>query len=138
MNYEEAFYLFLGLLILIYIIDYFLINKHRLKLIRNNGITKKGKKKKAKNISELDYLVSKFKLNKAKLNEEKVIIWISLINSFIIAITSSIIILLPFKLMWQMLIAFILLFCLIYSLYEIYGRYLLKMEEKNENKRNRK
>jgi len=130
MNYEEAFYLFLGLLILIYIIDYFLINKHRLKLIRNNGITKKGKKKKAKNISELDYLVSKFKLNKAKLNEEKVIIWISLINSFIIAITSSIIILLPFKLMWQMLIAFIMLFGLIYALYEIYGRHLKKMEER--------
>jgi len=130
MNYEEAFYLFLGLLILIYIIDYFLINKHRLKLIRNNGITKKGKKKKAKNISELDYLVSKFKLNKDKLNEEKVIIWISLINSFIIAITSSIIILLPFKLMWQMLIAFIMLFGLIYALYEIYGRHLKKMEER--------
>lgn len=130
MNYKESIYIFFGLLLLIFVIDYYIINKRRLKLLKNNGITKKGKKKHIKNISEIDYLVTKFKLNKENLKAEKVIIAISLINSFIIAITSSIIILLPFKLMWQMLIAFAMLFGLIYALYELYGRHLKKMEER--------
>lgn len=130
MKYEESLYIFIGLMIIIFLVDYFLINKRKLKLISNNGITKKGKKKKTKSIGEIDYLVSKFKLNPKTINRERMIIWISLINSFIISIVSSIIMLLPFKIMWQMLIAFALLFGLIYSLYEIYGRHLKKQEEK--------
>lgn len=131
MNYEESFYTFIILLAIIFIIDYFFINKRRLALLNSKGKTKSGKKKKIKNISEIDYLVAKFKLDKKKLNKDRVIIWISLINSFIISIVSSVIMLMPFKIMWQLLIAFALLFSLIYSLYEIYGRHLKKLETKN-------
>ncbi len=115
-------------MLVVFVVDYYFINKRKLALINNKGMTKKGKKKKVKSIGEIDYLVAKFQLKENKLNKENVIIWISLINSFIISIVSSVIMLMPFKIMWQMLIAFVLLFGLIYALYEIYGRYLKKME----------
>lgn len=132
MKYESAVYVFIILMVVVFLVDYYFINKRKLALINSKGVTKKGKQKTVKSISEIDYLVAKFKLNKKKLNKEKAIIWISLINSFIISIVSSIIMLMPFKIMWQMLIAFVLLFGLIYALYEIYGRYLKKLEVKKK------
>lgn len=132
MKYESAVYVFIILMVVVFLVDYYFINKRKLALINSKGVTKKGKQKKVKSISEIDYLVAKFKLNKKKLNKEKAIIWISLINSFIISIVSSVIMLMPFKIMWQMLIAFVLLFGLIYALYEIYGRYLKKLEVKKK------
>jgi len=133
MKEEVTIYMFFILIIVVFIVDYFFINRKKLTLIKNKGITKKGKKKKIKNIGELDYLIAKFKLDYKGINKEKAIFWISLINSFIISIVSSIIMLMPFKLIWQMLIAFVLLFGLIYSLYEIYGRHLKKKQIKRKN-----
>ncbi len=130
MKYEYAFYLFVILMIIVFLVDYYLINKKRLYLITNKGKNKKGKNKKIKNIGELDYLIMKFKLDKKKINQNKAIFWIAIINSFIISSVSCVIMLIPLKLMWQMLIAFALLFALIYSIYEIYGRHLKKEEEK--------
>ena len=123
-EYLLSVYIFIGLFIIVYLVDYFLINKRKLTLIKNKGITKKGKKKKIKNISEVDYLTAKFKLKENNLNLDSIIMVISLINAFIISLVSSIVMLLPFAIMWQLIIAFALLFGLIYSLYEIYGRHL--------------
>ena len=130
MKYEYALYLFVILMIIVFLVDYYLINKKRLYLITNKGKNKKDKNKKIKNIGELDYLIMKFKLDKKKINQNKAIFWIAIINSFIISSVSCVIMLIPLKLMWQMLIAFALLFALIYSIYEIYGRHLKKEEEK--------
>lgn len=132
MKYEQAIYFFLVLFLIVFCVDYFLITRRKLKIITNKGNGKNGKKKKAKSIGELDYLIAKFKLNDKKVNKERSIIWISLINSFIISFVSTVITLIPFKLIWQMLLAFALLFSLIYALYEIYGRHLKKEEEKNK------
>ena len=129
-EYLLSIYIFIGLLIIVFLIDYFLINKKKLNLIKNKGLTKKGKKKKIKSISEIDYLTMKFKLNKKNLNMDRMIIMISLINAFIISVVSSIVMLMPFAIMWQLIVAFALLFGLIYALYEIYGRHLKKEEEK--------
>lgn len=126
MNYEEYLIMFVGLFIIIFVIDYFLINKKRLNLIKNKGKTKKGKNKKVKSIGEIDYLIAKFHLKESKLNKDQVIIWVSIINSFIISFTSCIVMMLNTKKIWQFLIAFVLLFSLIYALYEIYGRSLVK------------
>ncbi len=120
MKYLNTLYLFIGLFILIGVVDY-LINKNKLK---------KKKNKKNKPIGEIDYLVTKFKLDRSKININKAIIYIAIINSFIISFTSCLIMIIPLKLIWQMLIAFVLLFSLIYALYEIYGRHLKKLEEK--------
>lgn len=129
MSYKNTLYLFIILFTIIFLVDYFLINKKRLYLIENKGINKSGKKKKIKQLGELDYLVGKFKLDQKKLDKNRVIFWISIINSFIISFVSSIIMLIPLKLMWQMLIAFAMLFGLIYALYEIMGRSLKRKEE---------
>lgn len=132
MDYKLSIYLSISAFILVFLIDYFLINKKKLNLIKNKGKTKKGKTKKIKNIGELDYVIAKFKLDFKKIDTEKAIIWISLINSFIISLVSFIIMIIPLKIAWQMLIAFALLFGLIYSLYEIYGRHLKKLQNKNK------
>ena len=129
-EYLLSVYIFIGLFIIVYLVDYFLINKRKLNLIKNKKIIKKGKKKKIKNISEVDYLTAKFKLKENNLNLDSMIIVISLINAFIISLVSSIVMLLPFAIMWQLIIAFALLFGLIYSLYEIYGRHLKHKEER--------
>ncbi len=130
MDYLKNLYLFLGLMLVIFLVDYYLINKRKLKLLNNKGKNKKGKKKKVKPISELDYLIFKFKLKEKKLNKDRAIFWIAIINSFIISFVSSIVMILNIPIVFQLLIAFVLLFSLIYSLYELYGRHLKKLEEK--------
>ena len=129
-EYLLSVYIFIALFIIVFVVDYFLINKRKLNLIKNKGVTKKGKRKKIKNISEVDYLSAKFKLDTKKLDMDKMIIVISIINAFIISIVSSVIMLMPFAIMWQMIIAFVLLFGLIYALYEIYGRTLKHKQER--------
>ena len=129
-EYLLSLYIFIALFMIVFVVDYFLINKRKLNLIKNKGVTKKGKRKKIKNISEVDYLSAKFKLDTKKLDMDKMIIIISIINAFIISIVSSVIMLMPFAIMWQMIIAFVLLFGLIYALYEIYGRHLKHKEER--------
>ena len=94
-EYLLSIYIFIALLIIVFVVDYFLINKRKLNLIKNKGMTKKGKKKK-----------------------------------IIISVVSSVIMLMPFAIMWQLIIAFALLFGLIYALYEIYGRHIKKEEIK--------
>jgi hypothetical protein len=91
---------------------------------------RKVKKKKYDNIGEMNYLINKFKLSKDKINYKKEIIFISLINSFIISSVGVFVTCLDIALPLQLLIGFILLFALIYAMYEIYGRHLKKDEER--------
>ncbi len=114
---EEILITFLGIFTLIFVFDYLLIKRRKLK--------------KEKTISEIEYLKIKFKLEERKLDKSKVIIYISIINSFIIAGVSSVIILMKFDIMWKMMIAFVLLFGLIYSFYELLGRHLKRIETKD-------
>ncbi len=130
MDYLKTLYLFVGLMLVVFLVDYYLVNKRKLKLINNKGKNKKGKSKKIKSIGELDYLIIKFNLKEKKLNKDRVIFWIAIINSFIISFVSSVVMLLDIPIVFQLLIAFVLLFSLIYSLYELYGRHLKKLEEK--------
>ena len=71
MDIKISFYLSLGAFILVFIVDYFLINKKKLEIIKNKGVTKKGKKKKIKNIGELDYLIAKFKVDVKKIDTDR-------------------------------------------------------------------
>ena len=84
------------------------------------------KKKLGFNFIGVSYLISKFNLNKAKVNLKKMINQLAIINSFIIAFVSTLICMLPMKLFWQLGLGFVLLLILIYALYEIYGRRLYK------------
>ena len=93
--------------------------------------------KNKKTIGEVKYLVNKFNLIEKKLKIRKMILWISIIDAFIIAFVGTFISILPVKFGWQFLIGFVLLVALIYSLFEIYGRHLVNkgyQKERNERK----
>ena len=86
----------------------------------------KVKRKKYDSIGEMNYLIAKFKLNKKKINYQKEILYISLINSFIISSVGTFVTCLDILMLLQLGIGFVMLFALIYALYEIYGRHLDK------------
>ena len=83
-------------------------------------------KKQQKDITEIRYLITKFHLEEAKLPKRKMILWISIQNAFIISFVWTFITMLDISFMWQILIAFVMVFALIYSIYELYGRHLVK------------
>ena len=142
MNKFQLFLLvFIITFILLFLAHYFIVTKPALKKLyvgevkKGKAKDKKGKKKKDKipEVGELNYLVYKFKLNKDKLNWKSLAIMISLINSFIMALVISILELIPVKTIFKLMIAFVLLFALIYALYEIYGRYLKRKQERERD-----
>ena len=92
------------------------------------------KKRKYTSIGELNYLLKKFNLDRKKLPVRKMLLDFSLLDAFIMAFTASFITALPVNTVFQMLIGFVLLFALIYALYEIYGRHLVKKYKKKEGK----
>ena len=106
---------FLILMLIVFIVDYLFVMKRKLK----------GKKKNNE-IMEVNYLVAKFKLDRNNIYLKPMCLWCSLINGFIISLTVTVISNIKLKMMWQLLIGFVLLFGLIYSIYEIYGRHLVR------------
>ena len=117
---EAGIYAFLILFIIIFTLDYLFIKRRYFK--RLNG--KKKRKKKDNELMELSYLIAKFKLDKSKLPLNKLLVVISLINAFIISIVSVTVLLLDTYTIVRLLVGFVLLMGLIYSLYEILGRIL--------------
>lgn len=83
---------------------------------------------------EINYLIFKFNLDPNKILYKPVCLYCALINGFIISGVVTIISNIKLKMMWQFLIGFVLLFGLIYAIYEIYGRILVKKgwQKKNE------
>ena len=113
-----ALILFGILFVSIFIIDYLFIKRRYLNKIRKN------KKRKKDELTEISYLVGKFKLDKNQLPLNKILIIISLINAFIISLVAVVVLLLNTNIILELIVGFILLIALIYAIYEIYGRYL--------------
>jgi len=126
---EAILILFLILMLVIFLVDYIFIKRKYLKRI--NGKSKKKKKEKNNELTEIAYLVGKFKLNKNELPLSKLLIGISLINAFIISLVAVVILLLDIHIVLQLILGFVLLMGLIYSIYELLGRYLVKVGNKN-------
>lgn len=108
----------------IFLCNYFLVYKRGYKLI-----SKKKKKKKTKNLEEfigISYLVLKYNVDLNKCNLNYLFLVLSFINAFIITIVFIIISMLSWNLSISMLLGFVLLFGLIYAIYELLGRYLKK------------
>lgn len=101
------------------------------------NIKKQKKKKKNKKLEEfvgLSYLIPKFKLDINKMNLNYVFFMVSLIDAFIISFVFVVITIIPWDMGFSMLLGFVLLFGLIYALYEILGRGLVKKGwSKNES-----
>ena len=115
---EAALILFCTLFVVVLLCDYYLVNKRYLKKVK--------KKKKHNELTEVFYLKTKFKLDERKLNTNKIMVIISCINAFIISLVSVVVILIRINIILQLLIGFVLLIALIYSIYEIFGRLLVK------------
>jgi len=106
--------IYFGVVFIIVSLVYLLfINKRRLK------------KENIKDMKEVSYIISKFKLNPKVMNLKSIVITIGFINAFIIAFVSMIVAMIPLQIILQFMIGFVLLFALVYSLYEIYGRILV-------------
>ena len=93
------------------------------------NIKKQKSKKKNKKLEEfvgLSYLIPKFKLDINKMNLNYVFFMVSLIDAFIISFVFLVISSIPWSIGFSMLLGFVLLFGLIYSLYEFLGRSLVK------------
>lgn len=93
---------------------------------------RKIKKKKTDTIMITSYVIKKFKLNKNKINYKKELKWMCLINSFIISGVGTFVSSIDTYIFLQLGIGFVLLFLLIYALYEIYGRHLKKIQRRDE------
>ena len=118
--------------ILVFLINYFIIFKHTY----SNYNKKKSKKKKMlKDFVGFNYLIPKFNLNIDALNINGMFLSISLINAFIISFVFLILNIVDWDIAFKLLLGFLLLFGLIYSLYEFYGRYLVKKGLSNNDRR---
>ena len=95
-------------------------------------------------LKENDFIkmfVKRYNINIEKVNYKLLINVIALINSLIIAFTSTIILKIE-SIIWSIIVAFVVLFLLEYSLFEIVGRYFKKLEGqvkvKEKKKKNKK
>lgn len=87
-------------------------------------LSKKINKGNMNRIGEFAYLIKRFSLDQKKINMNYMKLGICIINAFIISFVSNFIMLIPISMVFRLLIGFVLLFALIYALYEIYGRLL--------------
>ena len=115
----ENIFMFLLFFLIIFVIIYF-VN------------LSKYKSKKKKEIMEIAHLIRRFKLNPKLLHIRQMILWISIIDAFIISFVGTLVFMLPVKYVWKFLIGFVLLFALIYALFEIYGRHLVNKERNDK------
>ena len=116
----------IGVFIIIFLVNYFLILKRQYKLIEKKSNKKNKKVKRIEDFVGFSILIPKFKLDIKKMNLNYVFILSSLINAFIISFVFITISIIPWDLPFQILLGFILLFGLIYALYELLGRHLVK------------
>ena len=117
---EHIFYFILAFLIS-FISRYWLYK-------RSKKPSKKGKNKNNSNnlAIEMKYLMSKFDLDKEKLNTLKIAKYISLLDGIIIALAATLVLIVTEDMVLIFTIGVVLIFLLIYVLYEILGRILIK------------
>lgn len=108
---------FAVLFIVVYLVYVLFINRKRKEY-------KEGKK-----TSEIHFFIAKYNLDMRKTEYKKVLNVLTLINSFILAFTSTVVINIE-SFMFGLLVGFVIIMVLIYSLYEIAGRYFKRKENK--------
>lgn len=114
----------LVLFIVVFLVNYFWVFEKSY-----NDIVKQKKKKRVKKLENfigLSYLIPKFNLDVAKIDLNYLFIVVSFIDAFIISFVFFVITLIEWDVGFSMLLGFVLLFGLIYSLYELLGRALVK------------
>lgn len=117
MNFTlQSILYFLGGFILIFLLHFYMYIRNKKVLKENDGIG-------------TGFVIRRFNLDLKKITYKKVAIIVSLVNSLIISFTSVIVINID-NFIYKILVGFVLIFALIFSLYEIVGRYLYKSQFK--------
>ena len=93
--------------------------------------SRKKIKNKEKNVAEVNFLIKKYNLDIRKIKYKNLLFTISIINSTIIALAFTAVFYVENYLI-SLLIGFILLIILTYSLYEIVGRHYEKKGSKKD------
>ena len=118
MDYVLRFmYDFILLFLLCYLVHYVFLNKN-----------KKDYSKLKKN-DEVKIFIARYNLDVRKTSYKKILNIVTLINSFIISFTAVLIVYID-GFVWKILVSFVVIFALIYSLFEVVGRYLKSCENK--------
>ena len=116
---------FLIVFLVVFLVDFYVLCKEK----------SKGNKKRVEKMTTGDlFLISRYKLDEKKINLKKMNFHSSIINGFIISFVSTAISLINVHIGIQLAIGFVMLFGLIYAIYELYGRHLHKIWGKEEKK----
>ena len=102
--------------ILTFIVYYFLLNRKKTKTKLNADM-------------EINYIINRHKLNPAKINMKRLKWVLNIVNPFIIALTFLVVISIK-SFVLGIMVGFVIMLILIYSIYEIIGRYLKRKEKK--------
>lgn len=113
-EYVEILVYFMSSYISTFILYYYLFNS----------------KKKRKESFEIDYMINKFGLKRNKINYKKVKWILNFINPLIISIAFVAVMMIDSFTMGIM-VGFVIMLVLIYSVYEIIGRILRRKEDRN-------
>ena len=122
---------FIVVFLIVYIFCYYIAG--RIKVPKEKNKDKKANKdKKVKKERPFKYtnegklMIIRYNLDEKKVDYKELLKWTSFCNAFIISLTSTIICNIPLKMYYQLAIGFVILFGLIYSIFEIIGRHLNK------------
>ena len=122
---------FIVVFLIVYIFCYYIAGRIKVPKEKNKdkkaNKDKKGKKERPfKYTNEGKLMIIRYNLDEKKVDYKELLKWTSFCNAFIISLTSTIICNIPLKMYYQLAIGFVILFGLIYSIFEIIGRHLNK------------
>ena len=128
---------FIVVFLIVYIFCYYIAGRIKVSKEKNKDKTKGKNKKKErpfKYTNEGKLLMIRYNLDEKKVDYKELLKWTSFCNALIISLTSTIIYNIPLKMYYQLAIGFVILFGLIYSIFEIVGRHLNKKWGKENGK----
>ena len=119
---------FIIVFLMVYIFCYYIAGRIKVPKEKNKDKStgKRKKQRPFKYTNEGKLMVIRYNLDEKKVDYQELLKWTSFCNAFVISLTCTIISNIPLKMYFQLAIGFILLFALIYSIFEIVGRHLNK------------
>lgn len=126
---------FILVFLIVYIFCYYIAGRIKVPKEKNKDKTKgKKKEKQFKYTNEGKLMMIRYNLDEKKVDYRELLRWTSFCNAFVISLTCTIICNIPLKMYYQLAIGFVILFGLIYSIFEIVGRHLNKKWGKENGK----
>ena len=131
----ENLIFFIVVFLIVYIFCYYIAGRIKVPKEKNKDKTKgKKKEKQFKYTNEGKLMMIRYNLDKKKVDYRELLRWTGFCNAFVISLTCTIICNIPLKMYYQLAIGFVILFGLIYSIFEIVGRHLNKKWGKENGK----